>query len=169
MARIARMHGMVGRHRVDDSGGPSVVLRSTPVVVRSTRVVMRGSERVCGRPRTRCWAGRDVSVVGSHAGDDGCGGSVGERMREIVAFAVPVLLVPIADPLMSLIDVIFLGQFSSSLNVAGLSPATLIFNFLFCTWFVLVAECGSLIAWFLGCWFPYCLPLLTIVQIVLRR
>ena len=32
---------------------------------------------------------------------------------------------------MSLIDVVFLGQFSNSLNVAGLSPATLIFNFLF--------------------------------------
>ena len=59
--------------------------------------------------------------------------SVVRRMGTIVGFAIPVLLVPIADPLMSLIDVIFLGQFSTSLNVAGLSPATLIFNFLFCT------------------------------------
>jgi hypothetical protein len=59
--------------------------------------------------------------------------SVVRRMGAIVQFSIPVLLVPIADPLMSLIDVIFLGQFSTSLNVAGLSPATLIFNFLFCT------------------------------------
>ncbi len=59
--------------------------------------------------------------------------SVVRRMGTIISFAIPILLVPIADPLMSLVDVIFLGQFSTSLNVAGLSPATLIFNFLFCT------------------------------------
>jgi putative MATE family efflux protein len=53
------------------------------------------------------------------------------RMKDVVLFAIPILMVPIADPLMSLIDVVFLGQFSSSLNVAGLSPATLIFNFAF--------------------------------------
>ena len=118
--------------------------------------VARGTHRVCvGAVRIRKARHVAMGVAGDGTkggGVPGAGGiddasiisigSVVRRMRMIVAFAVPVLLVPIADPLMSLIDVIFLGQFSTSLNVAGLSPATLIFNFLFCT--LLCVSCAIL-------------------------
>lgn len=74
---------------------------------------------------------------------------VWERMKQIVLFAVPVLMVPIADPLMSLIDTIFLGQYSGSLHVAALSPCTLLFNFAFYSFTALTIATVSIVADFL--------------------
>lgn len=52
------------------------------------------------------------------------------RIAAIVAFALPVVLVPLADPIMSMIDTLVLGrQAGSTLQLAALGPCTLILNF----------------------------------------
>lgn len=71
---------------------------------------------------------------------------VWKNMKQVVKFAVPVLMVPIADPLMSLIDTIFLGQYSGSLHVASLSPCTLLFNFAFYSFTALTIATVSIVA-----------------------
>jgi putative MATE family efflux protein len=71
---------------------------------------------------------------------------VWQKIVQIVQFALPVLMIPIADPIMSLIDTIFLGQFSGSLHLAALSPCTLIFNFAFYSFTALTIATVSIIA-----------------------
>lgn len=53
------------------------------------------------------------------------------KAKEIISFALPVIIVPLADPIMSLVDTICLGQLAGALHVASISPASLIFNFSF--------------------------------------
>ena len=73
-------------------------------------------------------------------------GHVLKRMKQVVWFALPVLMVPIADPMMSLIDTVFLGQYSGSLHVAALSPCTLVFNFAFYSFTALTIATVSIVA-----------------------
>ena len=64
--------------------------------------------------------------------------------RSLAAFALPTLLIPLADPIMSLIDTIALGQWSSSLALASLGPCGLIFNFSFYSFMALSIATVSL-------------------------
>lgn len=73
----------------------------------------------------------------------------GKRIRllkEIVFFSLPVLMVPLADPMMSLIDTIALGQLAGTLQLAALGPTTLIFNFAFYSFNALSIATVSLTA-----------------------
>eukprot|EP00928_Gymnodinium_smaydae_P053423 TRINITY_DN37414_c0_g1_i1.p1 TRINITY_DN37414_c0_g1~~TRINITY_DN37414_c0_g1_i1.p1 ORF type:complete len:514 (-),score=75.86 TRINITY_DN37414_c0_g1_i1:426-1937(-) len=54
----------------------------------------------------------------------------GLQVREIAAFCGPALTVPLADPLMTLIDTACVGRMSGTLELAALGPNTVIFNFL---------------------------------------
>ena len=67
-------------------------------------------------------------------------------MRSLLGFALPTLLVPLADPIMSLIDTIALGQWSSSLSLASLGPCSLIFNFCFYSFMALSIATVSVTA-----------------------
>jgi putative MATE family efflux protein len=67
-------------------------------------------------------------------------------LTSIVRFALPTLLVPMADPIMSLIDTISLGQWSGSLELAALGPCALIFNFAFYSFTALSIATVSLTA-----------------------
>ena len=69
-----------------------------------------------------------------------------KKMSEIVSFALPILLVPLADPILSLIDTIFLGHYGGSFQLASLSPCTLILNFAFYSFTALTIATISLIA-----------------------
>ncbi|KAL4431117.1 hypothetical protein ABPG75_006373 [Micractinium tetrahymenae] len=51
------------------------------------------------------------------------------RLQEILAFCLPVVLVPLADPIMSLIDTICLGRMADALQLAALGPASLLLTF----------------------------------------
>ena len=50
-------------------------------------------------------------------------------LSAILMFAGPALAIPLGDPLMSLVDTISIGRFSSTLELAALGPNTLIFQF----------------------------------------
>jgi Na+-driven multidrug efflux pump len=73
-------------------------------------------------------------------------GRVRSNIATIVAFSLPVLLVPLADPIMSLVDTIFLGQFAGTVQLAALSPCTLIFNFTFYSFTALTIATVSIVA-----------------------
>lgn len=73
-------------------------------------------------------------------------GRVRSNIATIVAFSLPVLLVPLADPIMSLVDTIFLGQFAGTVQLAALSPCTLIFNFAFYSFTALTIATVSIVA-----------------------
>ena len=67
------------------------------------------------------------------------------NMKQIVLFAVPILMVPLADPILSLIDTIFLGHFTGSLALASLGPCTLLFNFAFYSFTALTIATVSIL------------------------
>eukprot|EP00890_Picochlorum_soloecismus_P005083 jgi/Picsp_1/5576/NSC_02935-R1_enhanced disease susceptibility len=67
------------------------------------------------------------------------------NMRQIFVFAVPILMVPLADPILSLIDTIFLGHFTGSLALASLGPCTLLFNFAFYSFTALTIATVSIL------------------------
>ena len=46
-----------------------------------------------------------------------------QRLRSILSFCLPVMLVPLADPIMSLIDTVCLGRMSDALQLAALGPS----------------------------------------------
>lgn len=79
--------------------------------------------------RLKC---RSLSInVSSNADDDPPSSPshlVRQRFQTIAKFVLPVLLVPLADPLMSLIDTIALGRMTTSIQVAALGCCSLIFN-----------------------------------------
>ncbi|PSC76204.1 armadillo repeat-containing 8-like isoform B [Micractinium conductrix] len=50
-------------------------------------------------------------------------------LQDILRFCLPVILVPLADPLMSLIDTVALGRMSDELQLAALGPASLLLTF----------------------------------------
>jgi hypothetical protein len=54
-------------------------------------------------------------------------------LRDIAKFSLPVMLLPLADPLMSLVDTVCLGKMAGTLELASLAPATLITSFCFYT------------------------------------
>jgi hypothetical protein len=80
---------------------------------------------------------RGVSASGS--GDDGDDADAGGRERrrrllaDIAKFSLPIMLLPLADPLMSLVDTVCLGKMAGTLELASLAPATLISSFCFYT------------------------------------
>jgi len=47
-------------------------------------------------------------------------------IKQIAAFGLPALMVPLADPLMSLVDTVALGQWAGSLQLAALGPCSLV-------------------------------------------
>lgn len=49
------------------------------------------------------------------------------QLRAIAAFVLPALAIPLSDPLMSVLDTVCVGRFSSTMELAGLGPATLVF------------------------------------------
>ncbi|KAJ1477849.1 hypothetical protein T484DRAFT_1819854 [Baffinella frigidus] len=54
------------------------------------------------------------------------------RRRElgrIVKLALPALSIPLADPIMSLVDSVCIGRYSTTLDLAALGPNLVIFNF----------------------------------------
>ena len=66
----------------------------------------------------------------------GAGGQTTDRFawrkREvgnIVRFSLPALSIPLADPIMSLVDSVCVGQYASTLELAALGPNLVIFNF----------------------------------------
>ncbi len=67
-------------------------------------------------------------------------------IRQIAAFGLPALMVPLADPLMSLVDTVALGQWAGSLQLAALGPCSLVFNFAFYSFTALSVSTVSLIA-----------------------
>ena len=68
-------------------------------------------------------------------------------IRQIAAFGLPALMVPLADPIMSLIDTIALGQLTQShLQLAALGPCSLLFNFAFYSFTALSVATVSLVA-----------------------
>ena len=48
---------------------------------------------------------------------------------QLLQFAAPVILVPLADPIMGFIDTLCLGQMATALELAALAPCSLILNF----------------------------------------
>jgi O-antigen/teichoic acid export membrane protein len=53
-----------------------------------------------------------------------------ETLPAIIKFSLPVVLIPLADPLMSLIDSVCIGRMTGSVQqLAALGPCSLIFNF----------------------------------------
>ena len=64
----------------------------------------------------------------------------------VLAFCVPLLSIPIADPLMSLIDIMCVGQGGSSEQLASLVPATLVFNFCSYCFFSVSATTTALLS-----------------------
>ena len=52
----------------------------------------------------------------------------------LLSFMGPALTIPLADPLMSLVDTVVIGQFSSTVQLAGLAPVTFVFNFVNYMW-----------------------------------
>lgn len=50
------------------------------------------------------------------------------QLMQIAKFALPAMSIPLADPLMSLVDNVMVGQFSGTLELAALGPCTLIFS-----------------------------------------
>ncbi|KAI7844559.1 hypothetical protein COHA_001917 [Chlorella ohadii] len=69
-----------------------------------------------------------------------------QRLAEVLRFCLPVVLVPLADPIMSLIDTICLGRMASSLELAALGPASLLLTFSNYILFALSVGTVSLIA-----------------------
>mmetsp|Transcript_37710 Transcript_37710/g.103626 ORF Transcript_37710/g.103626 Transcript_37710/m.103626 type:complete len:543 (+) Transcript_37710:63-1691(+) len=89
-------------------------------------------------PRRRC---RGVHVTGKASSQDEIKERTGEEslqdlsawrrreLRRIIAFAGPALTIPLADPLMTLIDTICVGRAAGTTHLAALGPNTVIFNF----------------------------------------
>jgi Na+-driven multidrug efflux pump len=73
-------------------------------------------------------------------------GRMQRMLAEIAAFAVPVLMVPLADPVMSLIDTVALGQMAGVMQLAALGPCSLILNFTLYTFTALSIATVSLTA-----------------------
>eukprot|EP00951_Prasinocladus_malaysianus_P030837 scaffold292729_cov47-Prasinocladus_malaysianus.AAC.1 len=48
---------------------------------------------------------------------------------QITAFLVPALAIPLSDPLMSVLDTVCVGRFGSTVQLAALGPAALVFYF----------------------------------------
>jgi multidrug resistance protein, MATE family len=48
--------------------------------------------------------------------------------KSLLKFALPTLILPLADPIMSLIDTICIGNFGTVLELAALGPASLLFG-----------------------------------------
>jgi putative MATE family efflux protein len=67
-------------------------------------------------------------------------------IKQIAVFGLPAVMVPIADPLMSLVDTVALGQWAGSLQLAALGPCSLVFNFAFYSFTALSVSTVSLIA-----------------------
>jgi putative MATE family efflux protein len=67
-------------------------------------------------------------------------------IKQIAVFGLPAVMVPLADPLMSLVDTVALGQWAGSLQLAALGPCSLVFNFAFYSFTALSVSTVSLIA-----------------------
>mmetsp|Transcript_1310 Transcript_1310/g.3313 ORF Transcript_1310/g.3313 Transcript_1310/m.3313 type:complete len:553 (-) Transcript_1310:16-1674(-) len=55
-------------------------------------------------------------------------------LASVAAFVGPAIFIPLADPLMSVIDTIAVGRFATTTDLAGLGPVTLIFTFVNYIW-----------------------------------
>lgn len=64
-----------------------------------------------------------------------------QTLPQVLAFAAPVLLIPLADPAMSLIDSVCIGRMANSLQLAALGPTSLLFNFSNYIWCVTLPRC----------------------------
>lgn len=53
-------------------------------------------------------------------------------LLQIARFGLPALSIPLADPMMGLVDTLCIAQYSTTLALASLAPCTLIFNFITC-------------------------------------
>lgn len=51
-------------------------------------------------------------------------------MQQITRFGLPALSIPLADPMMGMVDTLCIAQYSTTLALASLAPCTLIFNFI---------------------------------------
>lgn len=68
------------------------------------------------------------AAIPSDEGGEDTSAKFAVRLVEIITFAAPVILVPLADPLMSLIDTVSLGKMADAVQVAALGACSLIFN-----------------------------------------
>lgn len=50
-------------------------------------------------------------------------------VKKMGLFMIPAVITPLADPLMSLVDTVCIGQFAGTQELAALGPANLIFAF----------------------------------------
>lgn len=49
--------------------------------------------------------------------------------KQLLAFIGPAVVIPLGDPLMSLLDTVCIGQFAGSTQLAALGPSNLVFSF----------------------------------------
>ncbi|GFR41089.1 hypothetical protein Agub_g1730, partial [Astrephomene gubernaculifera] len=75
-----------------------------------------------------------AAVASSDNGDDAPGADgVRQYQRELLgrmmSFLGPATLIPLGDPLMSLVDTVCIGQFAGTSQLAALGPANLVFSF----------------------------------------
>ena len=52
------------------------------------------------------------------------------QIGSILRFSIPALSIPLADPVMSLVDSVCVGQYASTVELAALGPNLVIFNFI---------------------------------------
>lgn len=64
----------------------------------------------------------------------------------LLSFLGPALTIPIADPLMSLVDTVIVGRFADTAQLAGLGPAALVFAFVNYIWTSQGVTTTSLVA-----------------------
>jgi hypothetical protein len=51
-----------------------------------------------------------------------------QQLRRMLSFMGPALLIPLGDPLMTLVDTVCIGQFAGTTQLAALGPSNMIFN-----------------------------------------
>ncbi|GIL73237.1 hypothetical protein Vretimale_4844 [Volvox reticuliferus] len=65
-----------------------------------------------------------------------------DLLRRMVSFLGPATLIPMGEPLMSLVDTVCIGQFAGTIQLAALGPANLVFSF--CQYFLQSLQVATL-------------------------
>ncbi|EFJ51912.1 hypothetical protein VOLCADRAFT_103098 [Volvox carteri f. nagariensis] len=65
-----------------------------------------------------------------------------DLLRRMVSFLGPATLIPLGEPLMSLVDTVCIGQFAGTSQLAALGPANLVFSF--CQYFLQSLQVATL-------------------------
>eukprot|EP00803_Ostreobium_quekettii_P007808 evm.model.scf_365.6 EVM.evm.TU.scf_365.6 scf_365:84771-96127(-) len=92
----------------------------------------RGAQRADGRRGDwirRCAGGQAMMAEDPMPDGDGAWRWRARTMGRILAFAVPALAIPLADPLLSVVDAVIIAQYAGTYQLAALGPNTAIFGF----------------------------------------